>query len=137
MAKEKPTPQGILRSIERSLGNLDMAELAESMIEAFGGKQAIAKEFHEAYKTTTAGSTARQKMLEGMLRLVGQAAPKSSDEDVTLLTDEDLERTIHLILQKAGMTGEESDAQEVAAEGASAGDVRPPGGLELNPATGG
>lgn len=134
----KASPASILKSIEQSQGKLDMSDLAEKLIEVFGGPGKLAKEYHDSFKDTAAGSTARQKMIEGVLRYARDASPKGVEDDVSLLTDEDLERTIHDTLMKAGLTGA-SDAEGPTTEKSSAdgGAVpQPGGGTELHPAAG-
>src|SRR6184192_3142558 len=81
---------------------INVIELAEELIAAFGGARAFAATYHTEFATgTKPGSISRSKMLDGVLRIISSAtqANKGKEKDITGLSDEELADEMLRLLQ--------------------------------------
>lgn len=103
--KNKPTTNAILAAIRDAGKSLNVGELANELLKAFGGAAEFASRFRAEYDDAKEGSIAKTKMLECVTRIVSTASARHKDalDDLSQFSDADLEK-----LLKQLMGGEDS-----------------------------
>lgn len=106
MAK-KPDPSVAIGLVLDSGRAINTAELAEELISAFGGAREFARSYHVEFVGCKAGTIARTKMLDGVLRVVSAAGAQNkgvrSASDPSGMTDEELMAEMGKILVARGV----------------------------------
>lgn len=93
MPRQRRKASDVLEPIIAAGRALKVGDLAEELISAIGGTKEFAKLYAEELKTgTKPGSVARARMLDGVLRIVGQASSqnKGMERPEDQLTDAEL-----------------------------------------------
>lgn len=109
----KRKPSEAINAFLKSGRGINVAELAEELISAFGGSREFARTYHTEFKEgTKPGGIARSKMLDGVLRIITAAGAQNKGQkgDVSVLSDEELSEELCRLLRKQGL--EIPDAQE-------------------------
>jgi len=102
--KKKPSVDAVLKAIRDSGRALDTSELATELLKAFGGAQEFAASFRQEFNDAPAGGIAKVKMLESVLRIVGQAAAKNKEALANLqdFTDDELGDMLNQVVNDDG-----------------------------------
>lgn len=113
MAKRKQKPvaaksAGGFKSLESILtasdSPIDIKEVAYQLMNLVGGAAGLAILIKEEYNASEAGSLARTRALDIMVKMLQIAAPKDGVEDTSYLTDEDLAEIARDELRRMGVT---------------------------------
>jgi hypothetical protein len=85
---------------------VNVAELAEELIQAFGGARKFAARYYHEYRAAKAGTISRSRMLEGVLRTISisSAQTKAAQRDEGSLTDSELATAALDLLSRTGLT---------------------------------
>jgi hypothetical protein len=113
MAKRKPSEA--IKAVVDAGQPLNVGELAESMVGAFGGPKKLAKLFFDEFNREGTASMARTKMLEAVLRIVTQASAQEAKNKVPgeeELSDDELQGEIVRLLTKQGLKVVAADGPE-------------------------
>lgn len=104
--KQKLSVDAVLQAIRDAGRALDTSELATELLTAFGGAKEFAVTFRQEFADANAGSIAKVKMLESVLRIVGQAAAKNQSvlANLSEFTDDELASMLNRVVS--------DDAQE-------------------------
>ncbi len=108
MAARRKKASEALDPILRAGKAVNVAELAEHLISALGGTPAFAALYaEEVMKGTKPGTVSRARMLDGVLRVVGQASAqqKGKQVDEGEMSDEELAAVATELLRKAQTAG--------------------------------
>lgn len=108
--KQKHSVDAVLKAIRDAGRTLDTSELANEMLKSFGGPAEFASTYRAEFEAANAGSIAKVKMLEGVLRIVGQAAAKNRDALANLqeFTDDELADMLGQVVKDGDGEEEES-----------------------------
>lgn len=113
MPKRKTLPDQVRRALkERGVQVPQLAEMVSHFITIAGGSMEMAKLMYEEFLSAKKGSIIRQRILDSVLRMLAianQSLPRV--EEIDLLSDEDLEREVKELLDKASH-GEEKPEQD-------------------------
>src|SRR5437588_5900198 len=103
MPRRKPSEA--LDAVVQAGKSIDVGELAEELLAAFGGARSFAHSYHHEFaEGSKAGSISRSKMLDGVLRIVAQATTANKGKDnVTSMSDDDLADEIVRLLAQRGV----------------------------------
>lgn len=79
---------------------VNVAELAEELISAFGGPRYFSKRFFREFKGARVGSVVRAKMLESVLRVIANSSAQNKDlrKSESDLSDQELAETAFQLL---------------------------------------
>lgn len=106
MAKRKPSEA--LDAILASGKAINVADLAEHLIDAIGGTQEFARLYVDELKA--ARGIAKSKMLEGVMRIVNQASQGQKTGDPSDMSDAELRAELLRFLEANGLNEEASNA---------------------------
>jgi hypothetical protein len=83
-----------------------LADLASELLDAFGGCSKLAIAYKKEFDAAPAGGMARQRLLEGAVRVVSQASAQLKDrEPVDTLSDAELKEHLLAILNSRTESG--------------------------------
>ena len=103
----KAKPSEVLALAEGARKSLDVAELAHALLSEFGGIGEFAAAYVAEYKIAKAGTVAKAKMLESVLRMVSWASSRDQGgDDAGSLTDDELDQEIAAAARAAGIVGD-------------------------------
>lgn len=78
-----------------------LRQIADALMKRWNGPEGVAEKIDEAYKSSPVGGQARAKLLEMFLNAQDKSAPKDTSDDMSLLTDEDIQREAERLIRKA------------------------------------
>ena len=86
-------------------GDASLATLADELLRAFGGPSQLARAYHMEFVAGKQGGMARQRLLEGVLRTIGQASAHKKDNAsaIEMLPDDLLSDELVTILRQRGL----------------------------------
>lgn len=88
-----------------------LAELARALISTFGGASRLAQHYLVEFEAAKIGGMARQRLLEGVLRIVAQASEKKGPAlSVENLSEEELEKQLEDILIRRGLVSASTES---------------------------
>lgn len=109
------TRASLLSSPER----VDLDAIAQHFVKLAGGPGSIAKMLYDEYAAAGEGSPVRARIMEMMLRAFTKLDAKSVPDDLSTVSDEDLQRVLDAT--KARITGTPHGSQQPATSAAAAG----------------
>lgn len=86
-----------------------IATLAAELLDAFGGPAQLAKSYKAEFTHGKEGGMARQRMLEGILRIVSQASAQQQEAPIGDMTEADLQAQLLAILERRGLVSTENN----------------------------
>lgn len=97
-----PSIPTVLKLLDEAGDSLDLSQLAQDVLQEFGGTKGFAKKCFEYFNSVTS-ATAKGRMLEAVMRLLSFATPKDKDplEGLANSQTPDLEQLLAKLLQPA------------------------------------
>lgn len=88
-----------------------LATLADELLKAFGGPAQLARAYHAEFVAGKEGGMARQRLLEGVLRTIGQASNQKKEfAGIEMLPEDALGDELVALLRERGLVGREEEA---------------------------
>ena len=106
--QDSPRASSGFKSLESILTSkdspIDIKEVAYQLMGLVGGGAGLAQMIKAEYASTEAGSLARARALDLMVKMLQIASPKDGAEDTSYLTDDDIAETVRGEIQKLGIS---------------------------------
>lgn len=104
MARPKRNPSEAVKPLLEAGKAINLGELAEELMGAFGGPKVFATTYHKEF-TESRTAMARSKMLDGVLRIITQATARATGkgDDIASLTDDELSAFVVDLLKQRGL----------------------------------
>jgi hypothetical protein len=88
--------------LAESIPGFDRQGFLTSVLDVWGGQDALARDMHEVFAQAPKGSMVRQRILELIVRMIGQHTDSTQAMPVEDMDDESLRRAILAIAGEAG-----------------------------------
>lgn len=84
------SPEKVAARLKSTRSRVKLDDLAETIIQKFGGIEAFADKYVQDYEAAKMGSTTRARLLDGAVKLMQSVAKKETAPDMDSITDDDL-----------------------------------------------